>query len=53
MTVLWDLRVEMLFPSVLYHDIKEKKKEKMPSDHFKFISIELFLYSLIIHGKIL
>lgn len=54
MTVLWDLRVEMLFPSVLYHDKKEKKKEeKKPSDHFKFISIGLFLYSLIIHGEIL
>lgn len=29
MTVLWDLRVEMLFPSVPYHDIKEKKGEKV------------------------
>lgn len=38
MTVLWDLRVGMLFPGVLYHDIKEKKRRKNP-----LIILSLFL----------
>jgi len=32
---------------------RKKKREKKPCDHFKFISIGLFQYWLIIHVEIL